>query len=81
MKRIQLGGVLVKNSPYGLCPKLTGPARYRGTKRIESCYVMVRSSWVAPRADAPRPNSDEGRFFVTQKQEERLRNNESCLQL
>ncbi|MBB6730702.1 hypothetical protein H7C18_07270 [Cohnella sp. CBP 2801] len=36
MKRFQLGGVLVKSSPReGLYPKLTGPARYRGTKRIE----------------------------------------------
>ncbi len=32
MKRIQLGGVFVKNP---VIPKLTGPARYRGTKRVE----------------------------------------------
>lgn len=35
VKRIQLGGVFVKNIPQGMLPKLTGPARYRGTKRIE----------------------------------------------
>jgi len=35
MMRIQLGGVLVKSVPGGMLPKSTGPARYRGTKRIE----------------------------------------------
>ncbi|MBE1442448.1 hypothetical protein GGC63_001872 [Paenibacillus sp. OAS669] len=34
MMRIQLGGVFVKSFPWGMLPKSTGPARYRGTKRI-----------------------------------------------
>ncbi len=33
MKRIQLGGVFVKDLAI---PKLTGPVRYRGTKRVGS---------------------------------------------
>ncbi|MFD1177606.1 hypothetical protein ACFQ3W_15030 [Paenibacillus puldeungensis] len=39
MKSIQLGGVFVKGNRAGtreaIPPKLTGSARYRGTKRIE----------------------------------------------
>lgn len=50
MKSIQLGGVLVKGKKE-LPPKFTGPARYRGAKRIEQ-FLAVWSIWVAPRVKA-----------------------------
>ncbi|RCW41477.1 hypothetical protein [Paenibacillus prosopidis] len=45
MKSIQLGGVLVKGKKE-LPPKFTGPARYRGAKRIEQpAWLFGQFGW------------------------------------
>lgn len=44
MKSIQLGGVLVKGKKE-LPPKFTGPARYRGAKRIKQLWLFGQFGW------------------------------------
>jgi len=64
MKRFQLGGVLVKSSPGGLIPKLTGPARYRGTKRIGRAPSAADQVGWHREPTLLVPIRDEGRLFI-----------------
>jgi hypothetical protein len=64
MKSIQLGGVLVKGKKE-LPPKFTGPARYRGAKRIEQPGCLVNLGGTASKS-APRPIGMRALFVFLQ---------------
>ncbi|MBP1974173.1 hypothetical protein J2Z47_002401 [Cohnella thailandensis] len=71
MKRFQLGGVLVKSSPGGLIPKLTGPARYRGTKRIGRARARpIKLGGTASRRSSSQLGT-KGVFLFSYKPKER----------
>ncbi|NOU92663.1 hypothetical protein GC093_05395 [Paenibacillus sp. LMG 31456] len=61
MKSIQLGGVLVKETVN--LPKLTGPARYRGTKVDQTTLLFGQVGW---HREPKRSSSqtDEGAFCL-----------------
>jgi hypothetical protein len=62
MMRFQLGGVFANKDFFEVDTKLTGPARYRGTKWGNDVRLHS-SNRVAPRANASRPNRMRA-FFV-----------------
>ena len=67
LKSIQLGGVYDQGSDISF-PKLTGTARYRGTKRMNDSIMHHQVGWHREQ-NAPRPNRMRAFFVFLQPKE------------